>query len=81
MCVAMPGRVVAIDAPSTGAIWSKVEFGDRILRVNLVMLPDTKIGDHVLVHSGYAIRTVSPQTAADAPPPPVSDREAGRRSR
>ena len=66
MCVAMPGRVVSIDAPSTGAIWSMVEFGDRALNVNLVMLPDTKIGDHVLVHSGYAIRTVSPRAASDA---------------
>ena len=81
MCVAMPGRVISIDAPSTGAIWSEVEFGDRVLKVNLVMLPDTGIGDHVLVHSGYAIRTVSAQTAADAPIRPVTDRQTGDRSR
>jgi hydrogenase expression/formation protein HypC len=65
MCVAMPGTVVSIDAPSTGAVWSQVEFGDRVLKVNLVMLPDVNIGDHVLVHSGYAIRTVSPQVVAE----------------
>lgn len=66
MCVAMPGRVISIDAPTTGAIWSQVEFGDRVLKVNLVMLPDVDVGDHVLVHSGYAIRMVSAQVAADA---------------
>jgi hydrogenase maturation factor len=38
-----------------------------------VMLPDAKIGDHVLVHSGYAIRTVPPQRAADAPLRPLPD--------
>jgi hydrogenase maturation factor len=36
-----------------------VEFGDRTLEINLVMLPDVEIGDHILVHSGYAIRTVA----------------------
>jgi len=66
MCVAMPGRVISIDAPSTGAIWSQVEFGDRILKVNLVMLPNVEIGDHVLVHSGYAIRTVSRQVVDES---------------
>jgi hydrogenase expression/formation protein HypC len=66
MCVAMPGRIISIDPPSTGAIWSQVEFGDRILKVNLVMLPDVEIGDHVLVHSGYAIRTVSRQVVDES---------------
>lgn len=65
MCVAMPGRVISIDTPSTGAVWSQVEFGDRILKVNLVMLPDVGIGDHVLVHSGYAIRRVPSQVVAN----------------
>jgi hydrogenase assembly chaperone HypC/HupF len=63
MCVAMPGKVISVEAPSAGAIWSQVEFGDRVLKINLVMLPGTKIGDHILVHSGYAIRTASRGTA------------------
>ena len=63
MCVAMPGKVISIEPPSIGAIWSKVEFGDRVLKINLVMLPDVEVGDLVLVHSGYAIRTVPPQAA------------------
>jgi hydrogenase expression/formation protein HypC len=65
MCIAIPGKIVSIDTPSTGAVWSRVEFGDRVLTVNLVMLPDLEIGDHVLVHSGYAIRTVAPQVVVD----------------
>ena len=81
MCVAVPGRIISIEAPSTGAIWSQVEFGDRVLRINLVMLPDVGIGDHVLVHSGYAIRSVSPQTLTDALPAAESDHEGNPRSR
>ena len=77
MCVAMPGRVISIDAPSTGAVWSQVEFGDRVLKVNLVMLPDVDIGDHVLVHSGYAIRRVPAQVVADASRTHARDHEDG----
>jgi hydrogenase expression/formation protein HypC len=77
MCVAVPGRVISIEAPSTGAVWSRVEFGDRVLKINLVMLPDVSIGDHVLVHSGYAIRTVSPQAVAGARAGTDSDHEMG----
>lgn len=78
MCVAMPGRVISIETPSTGAIWSQVDFGDRVLKINLVMLPDVGIGDHVLVHSGYAIRTVSPQAVTDALSATESNHESGR---
>jgi len=81
MCVAMPGKVISIDAPSTGAVWSEVEFGDRVLKVNLVMLPNVDIGDHVLVHSGYAIRRVPAQVIADASFSYARDREGGSQSR
>ena len=79
MCVAMPGKVISIDSPSTGAVWSQVEFGDRVLKVNLVMLPNVDIGDHVLVHSGYAIRRVPAQVIADATH--AHDHEGDSRSR
>jgi hydrogenase expression/formation protein HypC len=59
MCVAMPGTVTSIGTSVPGAVMGLVEFGDRTLEVNLVMLPDVEIGDHILVHSGFAIRTVA----------------------
>lgn len=58
MCVAIPGRVISIGDATPGAVMGRVEFGDRTLNINLVMLPDINVGDHVLVHSGYAIRSV-----------------------
>ena len=65
MCVAVPGRVVSIGSQTPGAVLGRVEFGDRTLMVNLIMLPDIEVGDHVLVHSGYAIRTVPSEVAAE----------------
>jgi len=31
--------------------------------VELAMVPDAEVGDHVIVHSGFAIRRVSPREA------------------
>lgn len=66
MCIAVPGRVTAIGEASTAMVPGDVTFPDRDLTVNLVMIPDVAVGDHVIVHSGYAIRIVSPETAATA---------------
>ena len=60
MCVAVPGRIISIGQPSTALIPAEVVFPDRTLEVNLVMLPEANVGDHVIVHSGYAIRITEP---------------------
>lgn len=66
MCVAVPGTVVSIGSPMPGAVMGCVAFGGRTLEINLIMVPDLEVGDHVLVHSGYAIRVVTDEVAADA---------------
>ena len=61
MCVAVPCKIISIGEPSTALVPATVAFGDRTMEVNLVTLPDASVGDHVIVHSGYAIRlTASP---------------------
>lgn len=66
MCIAVPGRVTAIGEASTAMVPGEVTFPDRDLTVNLLMVPDVVVGDHVVVHSGYAIRIVSEETAEAA---------------
>ena len=66
MCIGVPGRVTSIGDPSTAMVLGDVTFPDRDLTVNLVMVPEVAVGDHVVVHSGYAIRIVSAETAAEA---------------
>ena len=42
-----------------------VELGGVQRSVSLMLLPDAAIGDHVLVHAGYAIATVDAAEAAE----------------
>jgi hydrogenase expression/formation protein HypC len=55
MCLGVPGRVTAID----GEV-ATVDFGgvSREVRLELVDEPVT-VGDHVLVHVGFALRRIA----------------------
>lgn len=71
MCVASPGRIVAISwadgAPQVDPddpdrdLWrcALVDFGGVRLQVSLACLPDARLGDQVLVHVGLALCLVT----------------------
>lgn len=65
MCVALPARVEWIGDRSTVSIPGRVRIGDAESEVDLLLVPEVVVGDHVFVHSGYAISIV-PETAVDA---------------
>ena len=56
MCIAVPGKIISIGEPSTALVPAEVMFPDRMLQVNLIMVPEAVVGDKVIVHSGYAVR-------------------------
>lgn len=63
MCLAIPGKIVEIvDAENQLA---KVEVGGVRRNVNIGMLDDTKIGDYVLVHVGFAMSKVDEKEAEE----------------
>ncbi len=62
MCVAVPGRVVAIEEGSSAAT---VVFGSVERQVDLTLTPEVAVGDWVIAHSGFALRRVSEEAAAD----------------
>lgn len=65
MCLAVPGQVVAIDrdrALPTGT----VDFGGVRRDVCLAYVPDVTIGEHVVVHVGFAIAIVAEEEAERA---------------
>jgi hydrogenase expression/formation protein HypC len=64
MCLAVPGRLVAIDDDG-GLRMGRVEFGGLVRRACLAYLPEAQIGDYVLVHVGFAISRVDEQAARD----------------
>ncbi|PZG83423.1 HypC/HybG/HupF family hydrogenase formation chaperone [Streptomyces sp. NTH33] len=62
MCLAVPGKVVAIDHradPLTGL----VDFGGVQKQVCFEYLPDLKAGEYVIVHVGFALQRLDEESA------------------
>jgi hydrogenase expression/formation protein HypC len=60
MCLALPARIEQRDD-----ILAWVVIGEARMRISLIMTPEANVGDWVLVHAGYAIRTVAEQDAIE----------------
>ncbi len=58
--MAIPGKVIEI---SDGK--AKVQYSEGVTNTANVSLVDVKIGDWVLVHAGFAIRTLSEADALE----------------
>ena len=54
MCLAVPAQVVSIDGQM-----ARVTRSGVAREVSLMLLPETKIGDFVLVHAGFAMQKVT----------------------
>ena len=65
MCLAIPGKIVAISSPNKNS--AVVEVMGVRRRVDLGLLQDEEpaCGDWVLIHVGFAISKVSEQDALD----------------
>ena len=64
MCLAIPGKLTSIDSQTDDTFRSgKVTFGGIRREVNLMMVPEAKIGDYLLVHVGVAISIVDEKEA------------------
>ena len=53
MCLALPMRITAVD----GALATIATAGLE-QRTSLMLVPDAKVGDYVLVHAGFAISVI-----------------------
>jgi hydrogenase expression/formation protein HypC len=60
MCLALPMKLLERDEIS-----GVVELGGVQRSVSLMLLPEAAVGDHVLVHAGYAITKVDADEAAE----------------
>jgi len=64
MCLAVPGRILAIVGDDPILRSGTVDFSGITKRVNLSYVPEASVGDYVLVHVGFAISTVDEAEAA-----------------
>jgi hydrogenase expression/formation protein HypC len=60
MCLAVPLRLVSVDG--TDAVG---EVGGIQREVSIMMTPDAKVGDYVIVHAGFAIQVLDQKEAEE----------------
>lgn len=59
MCLAIPGKLIAITAQLDDTFrLGKVSFDGVIKEVSLTLVPEAKINDYIMVHVGAAISVV-----------------------
>jgi len=58
MCLAIPAKVIKINKNI-----AEIESFGVIKEVDITLVPDAKIGDHVIVHAGFAIQIIDKKEA------------------
>ena len=58
MCLAVPGKVVAKQD-----LMATVDINGVQRQTSLMLLPEAKVGEYVLVHAGFAIQTIDEEEA------------------
>ena len=61
MCLGVPGKIIAIDGTTATADFWGVR---RKVALDIVD-EEVSVGDHVLVHVGFAIRRIAPEDLAE----------------
>jgi hydrogenase expression/formation protein HypC len=58
MCLAIPALVKSIEGSE-----AEVEIGGVSRRASIMLTPEVKVGDYVLLHTGYAINVIDEEEA------------------
>jgi len=59
MCLAIPGKIVTVEEQEDSVFQiGKVSFNGITKRINLSLVPEARVGDHVLVHVGVAVSVI-----------------------
>lgn len=60
MCLAIPGKVLSIDGTE-----GTVDFGGVKQKVRIDLIQGLRIGDYVIVHTGFAIEKLEEEDALE----------------
>lgn len=63
MCLAVPGKIVAIDNSIEDLKMGKVDFNGIQKDVCLDLVPEANVGDYVVVHVGFALNVLNEEEA------------------
>jgi len=64
MCLAIPGKLISIDATAPLKM-GKVDFDGVITDICLEFLPEANVGDYVLAHVGTALTLLNEEDAME----------------
>jgi hydrogenase expression/formation protein HypC len=62
VCLAIPGKIVKIDAKKE---YATIDYGAGTKRTANITLVKVKLGEYVLVHAGFAIQVLEKQDALE----------------
>jgi hydrogenase expression/formation protein HypC len=60
MCLAIPAQIISINNLS-----AEVDMDGVTRDISIRLTPDAKVGDYVLLHTGYAINIIDPDEAEE----------------
>ena len=60
MCLSIPAKIIEINGEM-----AKVLVGEATVNASLQLLDDAKVGDYILLHTGFAIEKISEEEAME----------------
>jgi hydrogenase expression/formation protein HypC len=60
MCLAVPVKIISIDGDQ-----AQVDIGGVGRRVSIALTPEARVGDYVLLHTGYALNVLNEEEAQE----------------
>lgn len=60
MCLAVPSQIKSIEGQ-----YAKVEIGGVSRTVSILLTPEVKVGEYILVHTGYSIGIINEEEAQE----------------
>jgi hydrogenase expression/formation protein HypC len=58
MCLAIPGKIISISGRDPLERTGRIDFGGIIKEASLAYVPESVVGDYVIVHVGFALSRV-----------------------
>ena len=60
MCLAVPVKIISISGND-----AEIDIGGAGRKVSIMLTPEAKVGDYVLLHTGYAINIIDEPEAKE----------------
>lgn len=60
MCLSVPAKVLSIEGDT-----AKVAVGETICNASLQIVDDVRVGDYILLHTGFALQKISEEDAME----------------